>query len=282
MNDLASAQHLLTQKRSAIERQRPPIQPSPDPQSLADLATSYQPPAPSPQPPAPSSYRPITFEEARSTFNLPTLGQLTTNHLNRQQANQLTELLISVRSWRTQADQRPGLSYAILSPDVGIGKTHIAESVAASYASITGDLAYENDAPLFTLEQTARLYTARELINLLGGEHAQPLSQIAPPHIRCLVIDDLGREGYLDYVKASEQQKEKQARYFHLIDHIYKRRQGRSPVSLFITSNLLANQLTDLLGEAVWDRLLQLAPRGYITELTGLPSYRRLASGRIL
>lgn len=276
MNDLASAQHLLHQKRAALPE---PPAPSDQPRPISDLATNYQLPAPTGQTLA-SDYRPVTFDQALASLNLPRLDDLTTDHLNSGQRQNFNELLATVRRWRGLIAYTPGLSFAILSPNIGIGKTHIAQSVATSFASITGDLAYENDLPLFSIQNSARIYTARELINLLGGDNAQPLSQIAPAYIRCLVIDDLGREGYLDYVKASDQQNEKQARYFHLIDYIYKRRRGSQPVSLFITSNYLAADVENLIGPAAWDRLLELAPRGYIREITGLPSYRRIASGR--
>ena len=60
----------------------------------------------------------------------------------------------------------------------------------------------------------------------------------------------------------------------------YERRNGRFPVSLFITTNLDETGMVDLLGAAVWSRLLEMCPRGYIVELTGLDDYRRIKSGR--
>ena len=222
-----------------------------------------------------------TMQEAIAHFGLPSISQLTTNHMTARQRQHFEAVIDRVKEWRRMAGQLPGLSMLLMSRQVGIGKTHIARSVVSSFSAIVGDLVYEDDEPQFALEQCARLYTARELINQLGGDDARGLWEICPSTVQALVIDDLGREGYLDFVKADQQQAEKQARYFHLINHIYQRQQnGRYPVSLFITTNLDEEGCKELLGEAVWSRLLEMCPRGYILEVTGLDDYRPVKSGR--
>jgi hypothetical protein len=225
--------------------------------------------------------RPCSFQDAVAHFGLPSISQLTTDHMTPRQKMYFQNILDRVTEWRRMARQQPGLSFLLMSKQVGIGKTHIARSVVSSYSASVGDLAFLDDEPQFALEQRARLYTARELINQLGGDDARELWEIVPSTVQALVIDDLGREGYLDYVKADQQGTEKQARYFHLINHVYQRQQnGRFPVSLFITTNLDEAGCKELLGEAVWSRLLEMCPRGYILEVTGLDDYRPVKSGR--
>jgi DNA replication protein DnaC len=226
-------------------------------------------------------YRPCTLDDAVKSFALPSIDDLTTAHMTPEQKARFDQLLTRVREWREGTRFAPGLSMMLMSRQVGIGKTHIARSVVSSFSAIIGELYYLGDEPQFALETRARLYTARELISYLGGDEARDVWTIVPHTVQCLVIDDLGREGYLDFVKADQQQAEKQARYFHLINHLYQRWQnGRYPVSLFITTNLNSAECQELLGEAVWSRLLEMCPRGYIVEVSGLEDYRRVKSGR--
>lgn len=226
-------------------------------------------------------YRSCTIQEAVAHFNLPRLDDLTTDHMTHPQRAHFQAMLNRVKNWRTECRERPGLSFLLMSKQVGIGKTHIARAVVSSFSHVVGEWAFMDDQPQFSLEKKARLFTARELINQLGGDEMRPVWEIVPTYVGALVIDDLGREGYLDYVKADQQAAEKQARYFHLINHIYQRQQqNRYPVSLFITTNLDEAGCKELLGEANWSRLLELCPRGYIVELSGLDDYRPIKSGR--
>jgi DNA replication protein DnaC len=220
---------------------------------------------------------PCTLDQVKAYYELVSLDTLSTEGMTNTQAKQFSALLTKVREWRTAVKQRPGLSMLIMSKQVGIGKTHIAKAVVSSFSAVIGELAYANNKPMFALERRARFYTARELVAMLGGDNAVDLCQIVPRHVDCLVIDDLGREGYIDFVQAGEQKAEKQARYFHLFNHLYERRQ---PPSIFVTTNLNEKEMVELLGDAVWSRLLEMCPRGYIVELHGLADYRRKKSGR--
>lgn len=225
--------------------------------------------------------RDATIADIRTHYGLPSLDDLTTAHMERQQAANYNALLTKIRQWREQAADNRGLSFLLSSKQVGVGKTHLAKAVNASFSAIIGEMVYINDEPQFGIEYRSRMYTARELIHFLGGDDQKELWEIVPQHIKCLVIDDLGREGYLDYVKADQQADEKQSRYFHLVNHLYEvRKNGRFPVSLFITTNLTASETEDLLGVATWSRLLELCPRGNIVELNGLDDYRRVKGGR--
>lgn len=230
--------------------------------------------------PAPVT-RKATQADARREYNLVSLNDLTTDHMTPNQRQRYDGLLSNVRQWRQDALSNNGLSFVLSSQQVGVGKTHIAKAVNASFCTFIGDMEYTDDVPQFRVAYSSRLYTARALINMLGGDEQKSVWEIVPRHIKCLVIDDLGREGYLDYVKADQQLQEKQSRYFHLINHLYEtRRNGQHPVNIFITTNLNAAEIKELLGEANWSRLLQMCPRGNILELDGIDDYRRVSSGR--
>ncbi len=225
--------------------------------------------------------RKATMADVRNDYGLPSLSDLKTNHMSQEQRQRYDGLLVNVRKWRQDALSNRGLSFVLSSKQVGVGKTHIAKAVNASFCRVVGNMEYINDVPQFRMEFRSRLFTARELINMLGGDNQKSVWEIVPKHVTCLVIDDLGREGYLDYVKADQQLIEKQSRYFHLINHIYEtRKNGRYPVNLFITTNLTANEVKALLGDANWSRLLQLCPKGNILELNGIDDYRSVSRGR--
>ena len=225
--------------------------------------------------------RNATPADARKTYNLASLQELTTAHMTTGQRQRYDGLLLNVRKWRQDALSNNGLSFLLSSKQVGVGKTHIAKAVNASFCSFVGDMEYIDDVPQFRVSYSSRLYTARKLINLLGGDEQKSVWEIVPRHVKCLVIDDLGREGYLDYVKADQQLQEKQSRYFHLINHLYEtRRNGQHPVNIFITTNLTAKEIQELLGEANWSRLLQMCPKGNILELDGIEDYRSISRGR--
>jgi len=224
--------------------------------------------------------RNATPEDARKTYNLASLNDLTTAHMTADQKRRYDGLLVNVRKWRQDARSNSGISFFLSSKQVGVGKTHIAKAVNASFCSFVGDMKYIDDVPQFRVTYSSRLYTARTLINMLGGDEQKSMWEIVPRHVKCLVIDDLGREGYLDYVKAEKQEDERYARYFHLINHLYERRHGQHPVNIFITTNLTTKKSKELLGVANWSRLLQMCPKGYILELDGIDDYRAVSRGR--
>jgi DNA replication protein DnaC len=225
--------------------------------------------------------RRATVDDIANHYGLSRLTDLTTGHMQADQAARYNALIAKIRKWKEETVHNPGLSFLLSSQQVGTGKTHIAKAINASFCSVVGEMEYIGEEPQFSLEYSSKMYTARELIQLLGGDETMGLWDIVPKHIKCLVIDDLGREGYLNYVKADQQLEEKQTRYFHLINHLYEtRRNGRFPVSLFITTNLTAQEVQALLGDATWSRLLEMCPLGYIVQLAGIDDYRRVKSGR--
>lgn len=146
----------------------------------------------------------------------------------------------------------------------GCGKTHIAKAVLWSEAFVLDGQPF---APAGNFYEAARL-----VANLDGG--TRPSAEITGP---ILVIDDVGAEGAIPFVKQDEksQAHERHARYFKAINYCYD-----SGVSVVITANLTTQELAAHIGGRAWSRLLEMAPQGLIVDMTGVPDYRRKQGGR--
>lgn len=178
-----------------------------------------------------------------------------------------------VYAWRDR--KRDGYEDAsmILVGPYGTGKTHIARAVLWSIAYTTED--GQAVAP------AGRFFIASDLMMMLsptqgefgGSVVARPSEFIGNAPI--VVIDDVGSEQSIPFVKADDQKMEIQARYFRVIDYCYQWK-----ISMVITSNLSVTQLQAHLGGRNWDRLQEMAPKGFIYDLTGVKSWRAMASGR--
>lgn len=231
------------------------------------------------------SARPVDESELKKYFGLKSLDELTVSHMRDSQAMQFNSVLAGVRQWRDDVRSRPGLSAIIASHQVGIGKTHIAKSVMSSFCEIITEhnqpphIAADG-SPNFRLAKRGKMYTARNIMDAWSEDGVVNLWELVKPHYTIVIIDDVGREGTLKYIKHEEQLTEKQNRYYQLINFCYERNEANRPVSLFITSNLTLDRLAAFFGDATWSRLNQMAPRGYMWQLSGLEDFRMVASGR--
>lgn len=146
----------------------------------------------------------------------------------------------------------------------GCGKTHIAKAVLWSDAFIL-------DGKPFS--PSGNFYESSRLIANLDGD-TQPSAEIGGP---ILVIDDVGAEGMIPFIKQDEKSQayERHARYFKAINYCYDK-----GVSVVITANLTTDQLAAHIGGRSWSRLLEMAPKRLIVDLTGVPDYRRKQGGR--
>lgn len=170
--------------------------------------------------------------------------------------------------------KRPDGTADINRTGYGCGKTHIARAIMwAQY------IAREDGVPV---APCGRFFMARDLIELLRGN--SPAELVPRPSIvdgsivggaHAVVIDDVGTEGVLQFISKEAQTAELHARYFEVVNYCYT-----AGISVIITANMTLDQLATHLGGRCWSRLLEMAPAGFMIDLTGVPDYRRKGSGR--
>jgi DNA replication protein DnaC len=214
----------------------------------------------------------VDIDYIRNSLELKTLHQLTTRHMDKKQASQLSNLLGAVRRWHK--DKRGGKAFVLCSPDYGVGKTHIATAVADSFTEIfTGAKEFQmvNGKPNWHVKKHAVIVTAHELMKEMSKADYDHDKFVG--NAKCLVIDEVGREGSLKFEKrdADSQLLEKQNNYFELINYLDIRRD----VALFITSNLTIEELGKFFNGATWSRLKQMTA-GMIVEINNWPDYREV------
>lgn len=156
----------------------------------------------------------------------------------------------------------------------GCGKTHIARSVLWSIYRTLDD-----GTPI---SPVGRFFEAREIIIRLKDEKIESLipPPVDTPYGRIegcpiVVLDDVGTEGDLSYVAKEDRERVLHARYFEIINYCYSRQ-----ISVVITANLTLQQLRDHIGGRSWSRILQMAPKGLIVDMTGVPDMRPKIGGR--
>jgi DNA replication protein DnaC len=171
----------------------------------------------------------------------------------------------SARGWAKRKNSGAMDASLILSGPVGTGKTHIAKAVLWSiYNSL------DDGTPVAPV---GRFFIADDLIQAL--EPGTRPGMMIPQDCPVLVIDDVGSEQSIPYVGTEQQANEIQNRYFKVIDYCYTWQ-----VSVIITTNLTIRELAGRVGKRSWSRLQQMAPAGFMVDLTGVPDYRRRESGR--
>lgn len=177
-----------------------------------------------------------------------------------------------VYQWRDRKQNGHDDASLVLCGPYGTGKTHIARAVLWSMCYTV------DNSPVAPM---GKFFHAADLLLKLsptktewgGSEVPRPTDFIGTVPI--VVIDDVGSEQAIPFVAKEDQMAEVQARYFRVIDYCYQWN-----ISLVITSNLSIPQLEQHLGGRSWDRLSEMAPKDFMTDLTGVPSWRQKESGR--
>ena len=220
-------------------------------------------------------------ENGQKPVERVTLGQLDASHhpkvakaiqaahawQSRKIGGQGNAALVLVAKGMTRADGKADLDRT----GYGVGKTHIAK--ALQWASCY----YLDDEPI---APAGMFYTAQDILKRVGDEL---MSEIAPPRsdkrpgTPVLVVDDVGSEGVLSYVAHQAQEMERHARYFQIFDYCYKSERN---ISVVVTANLSLDELAQWVGGRAWSRLQEMAPAGFMLDLTGVPDYRRRRAGR--
>jgi DNA replication protein DnaC len=211
----------------------------------------------------------------RSVAEKMTLDTLDLSH------PRVTEAVQAARAWaRRKQDGQIDASLIIIGP-YGTGKTHIAKAILWSMTQLAvdqgGNVIPGTDAP------TGQFFLANALIQSLDADtrpsHLIPIGNPNKqvPGVPIVVIDDVGSEQQIEYAGGEERQAiERQYRYFKVVEHCYT-----FGISLVITSNLDLKALAERVGGRSWSRLQEMAPPGFIVDLSGAPDYRKVRSGRI-
>lgn len=213
----------------------------------------------------------------------PVFADMVTSHIDdKAEQNSLQSAIDTVKRY-TEAikENRNGASLIIVASSVpgdmdrtgyGCGKTMLAK---CAYYSATTIFNYVHDrTSTLTGAPQGRFYTSREVMALFDAENYDERHMFSQFR-NMIVIDDLGREGALRWEKRDEQSQlfEKQSRYYNIINYCYQKK-----ISMIITSNLSSRELAEFLGGASWSRLLQMIPKQYRVNMTGIRDMRPILS----
>ena len=184
------------------------------------------------------------------------------------------------RAWA--ARKRDGYMDAslILSGPFGTGKTHIAKAILWSIVD-------EVPGHPMSAVPAGKFYLANDLLLRMGAVQDKATGIISPVRTSTLVgtapivvIDDVGGQQIIPFVAGPDQDNERTARFFRFVDYCYT-----DMVSLIITTNLSIagfdkSELAQHVGGRAFDRLAEMAPKGFMIGLDGVQSWRVKEGGR--
>lgn len=235
---------------------------------------------------------PDVYRQGSAPDRIPikSLGDLSVDHLGGSHEKRFRVVRHAAAEWIKKRREQPGLSF-VLTGSVGTGKTTIIQNLRAS-AQVEYTVLDDDGQPLGDPFRSinSRFYTATDFMALLdpgrrlsnaesgGLVGRQPLYTLFHG-VEVVAIDDVGTEE-LAFVARELVDVARQNRYRDAFDFFYE-----TNISILVTSMTPlvkgghANQdFIEILGAAAFDRLFERA-KGYMFDLTGLPSYRQLNGG---
>jgi DNA replication protein DnaC len=203
-----------------------------------------------------------------------TLDTLDTSH------PQVAAAVQSAREWAERKRDNYDDASLILSGPYGTGKTHIAKAILWS---IRDEVPGQSGAGV----PAGRFFLANDLLLNLAPLQNKMMGIVTPPDVNIMVgtaplvvIDDIGGQQMIPFVRGEDQEHERHARYFKFIDYCYTYQ-----ISVIITTNLsiaagVKSQFAQHIGGRAFDRLSEMAPVGFMVGLQGVQSWRMKKAGR--
>lgn len=211
---------------------------------------------------------------------IPTLGQLDTSSPKMATAVALAKKWLSAHA----SGKTPSLVlYAVKGKAAqetgyGCGKTHIARALLFDnlFAIRHEDGNIIGSHGVFLTAQRAIDALGEDgmkIQRLLNYRHRwhKRLNQMVMAHPPVVVVDDVGTE-VLDY---DPDRSKRHGRWYQLVNHCYE-----ANIAMIVTANLNLDELTEALGGRAISRLMEMAERPFIFDMTGVPDYRIKNGGR--
>lgn len=224
------------------------------------------------------------IEASSHVAGLIAAGPVKLDALN-QAHPQVQQAVKMARLWADRKRHGAIDSSMVLSGPVGTGKTHIAQAIWWSICeAVTG---YDGTPlPGYRNHPAGRFFSSNELLLKMGisrdmdtgiSTATRAADVIGYPPL--IVLDDVGLEQNIPFIGKEEQEAERHARFFKIINHCY------GNVSVIITTNLTWDELAAHIGKRAASRLIEMCPRlpsgdSFIVDMSKVPDYRRKSGGR--
>jgi hypothetical protein len=215
--------------------------------------------------------REVNAQELRQKWGVVRLDALTTGHMSPDNGRFFEGVKRTLRHWVSgpfvglcfTSGPKPEKGDAYTG--CGTGKTEMSRWAYFNFA----DWRWADDGTLVCLPP-GRFLKAAEFVALYREDGLAWVTN----DMTCVVIDEIGREGHMEYVKSEDTQHVTRAAYMALFNLAYDRMVRQRPLRVIINSNHDPAGLRGILGTAVWSRFEAICRPDHRIDLTGLPDYR--------